>query len=69
MAMREPRRPTEEPTVDTVTEDEIATAVQTALGQLDLTMDELQRQGRSGRFSSTRARLLWAAVHDLAPSS
>jgi hypothetical protein len=60
---------TDEPTVEVITRDEVATAVRDALRQLHLSMEELERQARTGRFTSTRARLVWSAIHDFAPSS
>ena len=61
--------PRYEPTVEVVTDEEVASAVSTALSSLHLTIDELEQQAREGRFTSSRARLVWSAIHDLAPSS
>lgn len=52
--------------VDVVTPEEISSAVERALGNLNMTYEELQNQAKVGRFSSERARLTWFAIRDLA---
>lgn len=61
------RRPGVEPEsdVEIATKKDVAQAVRAALRELNLTPQQLREQARSGRFSSERARLVWAAIRDV----
>ncbi len=45
-----------------ISKDEYQEAVRHALLEVGLTYPQLQAQGRTGRFSSLRARKLWLAI-------
>lgn len=52
--------------VDIVTDEEIASAMASALEKLGLTVEALKEQAKLGKFQSERARLTWFAIRDLA---
>lgn len=60
--------PIAEPTVEVVTPEQVSAAVRVALERLRLTREQLEEEARQGRFSSERARLVWSAIHSVAPS-
>lgn len=57
------------PYVVEATEEDLQAAVENALRQARMTRAELLAEGRSGRFSSLRARLAWVAVGDVLEAS
>lgn len=44
-------------------------AVEASLADLGMTVEELAAEAKRGRFSSDRARLVWLAIRNLAPSA
>lgn len=54
-----------EPDVLVASDDDLRSAVRSALARLDLTYAELADQARKGRFQSERARIAWMAIRDL----
>lgn len=55
-----------EANVETATVEETRQAIRNALQRAGgITFDQLAEQARSGRYSSTKARLAWMAIGDL----
>jgi hypothetical protein len=52
--------------LDIATADDVRAGVDRALRDLDMTITELRSEARAGRFRSERARLVWAAIRDVA---
>lgn len=52
--------------VDIVTDEDIQSAMTSALEKLGITIEALKEQARDGKFQSERARLTWFAIRDLA---
>lgn len=68
MALTE--RQSEEPDlVGVLAMGDVERVVEESLSALGLTFSQLEAEAKKGRFSSDRARLVWLAIRNLAPSA